>query len=432
MQEVYWSTPKPLSGFEGSSKVNVVVHVRAGDTSESEQVSTRAFAGSAVTALRARLAGQASFWVHTDGDPIELSDFFGQAGDLRVFGSNSATLRCVFHHMISADILVAPGSSMTNAAALIGNMTVLSCSNGRARSSDSTRALGWVHFDSCLEPLSLPTSLDVATVVARRSMARPPHALWDSESCHLEASGSSITTERTYQDLSDLDIHRILKNHAVNGTVTLTGSDSSPEFEGLIANWACNMHRAGIKPLIWAFDLSTHQKLTQQRIGSIPVMSIYSERLLLMQSAGVQEKWNSSKSEFKLSGGEAYFAAVAFKPLVMMEVLRLGFDALWIDVDIGIVQNPLPFLLSRPHLDLQVSMNYPYPKINSGLVHARSRRGVRRLFATWVDLMTTHDCVGWECGDQELLNKLLEDRCGWQSPSRQVTLPPRVLAKQQS
>jgi len=220
--------------------------------------------------------------------------------------------------------------------------------------------------------------------------------------------------------MSKDNIYRILQSHAFSGTVTLTGTDSSPEFEGLIANWACNLQRAGLKPLVWAFDLATHVKLTHQRIGTIPITSIYSDRLLSMQHSVVREQWNSSKSEFKVSGSDAYFAAVAFKPFVMLEVLKFGFDLLWIDVDIGLVRDPRPWLLRDTNLDLQISLNFPDSMINSGFVHARSRQGVRGLFASWAGGMSRHDCVGWDCGDQEMLNKLLVDKCNWSAPGKKV------------
>merc|ERR1712187_708818 len=61
--------------------------------------------------------------------------------------------------------------------------------------------------------------------------------------------------------------------------------------------------------------------------------------------------------------------------------------------------------------DLQISLNYPEPVLNSGVMHVRSSEGTRGIFREWVKDMA-QDCGSWGCVDQEKLTALLI-RCGW-------------------
>ena len=125
----------------------------------------------------------------------------------------------------------------------------------------------------------------------------------------------------------------------------------------------------------------------------------------------MQAKFAESTNSFKESGSKVYMSAVAFKPFVMREVIKLGFDLLWIDVDIGLTRDPRRWFWARPDQSIQVSLNYPAGQVNSGIVFARHSYGAAQLVDEWAQMMAAHDCTGWGCGDQEMLNKLLVKQC---------------------
>ena len=201
--------------------------------------------------------------------------------------------------------------------------------------------------------------------------------------------------------------------------VAIVATDSNPTFEHLIANWACNLHRVNMSPLVWALDQATHTKIKHQLIGNTRIGSIYSSRLLLLQNPEVQALWSSSTNNVKTPGKSAYMAAVAFKPLVMYEVVRLGFDLLYLDVDVGLAQDPRPWIIDRNKRsasDIQISVNYPQEDmVNSGVVFApTSHAGTHTLLESWSSLMQAHECRGWDCGDQEMLQHIISNDCrGW-------------------
>lgn len=201
----------------------------------------------------------------------------------------------------------------------------------------------------------------------------------------------------------------------MNGTVVLTATDTSAEFEELLDNWICHVARVGISPLVWALDAATHSKLR----GRPGVTSIYSPELQLPDRA--------RPGAYKKPSSDEYTLAVALKPLVMLRVLKLGFDALFLDVDIALLGDPRPWLRRAPDDALQLSLNYDdrpaqqrvtgSPDLNTGVVYARRRPGMIELFEQWASRTATRqDCPKrpplWACGDQEQLTRLLR-QCGW-------------------
>ena len=207
---------------------------------------------------------------------------------------------------------------------------------------------------------------------------------------------------------------------ASNGTVVLTATDTSPEFEELVDNWACHLQRLSIPPLVWALDAATHRKLQSKARQRFGVRSVYSADLSLPERA--------RPNEWKRPSSDEYTLAVALKPLVVLRVLRLGFDALFLDVDIALSADPRPWLFRSPDASLQVSLNYDdrpnqqkvtgVPDLNTGVLYARhSARGVVALVEQWAKRTAERfDCPRrpplWACGDQEQLTRLLK-MCGW-------------------
>ena len=210
-----------------------------------------------------------------------------------------------------------------------------------------------------------------------------------------------------------------------NGTVVLTATDSSAEFSELLDNWACSVHHAGLVPLVWALDEEMHRQ-QQQRRRRFGLNVVYSPSIQLPQRA--------LPNQYKRPAGEEYTIAVSLKPLVMQRVLSLGFDLLFLDVDVALLRDPLPWLMRRRAVaDLQVSLNYDdhpdairlsqhgTPDLNTGVVFARSNPRTRSLASRWSERTAArYRCPTrpplWACGDQEQLTRLLKD-CGYRSPS---------------
>lgn len=198
----------------------------------------------------------------------------------------------------------------------------------------------------------------------------------------------------------DTALHCTLSAVARNSTVLMTATDTSSEFEELLENWLCHTRRLGIAPLVWALDDSTHRKL-RTRQG---VHSFFMRSLSLPQSA--------RPSAYKRPSSEEYTVAVALKPLVILRVVRLGFDALFLDVDIALIADPLPWLLRSANAAMQVSLNYDdrpaqqqvtgVPDLNTGVLYARSNPGMITLLSEWARRTAErHQCPRrpplWKC-----------------------------------
>ena len=80
---------------------------------------------------------------------------------------------------------------------------------------------------------------------------------------------------------ADAAIYCSLAATARNGTVVLTATDSSPEFEELVRNWACHLRRVGLAPLVWALDERTHRKLS----GRSDLRSVYVESIRIPEAS---------------------------------------------------------------------------------------------------------------------------------------------------
>jgi len=50
-------------------------------------------------------------------------------------------------------------------------------------------------------------------------------------------------------------------------------------------------------------------------------------------------------------------------------------------------------------------------------VFARNQNQTRIIAKQWVERILAKKCHKWECGDQEILSKLLLDECAWKQPA---------------
>ena len=202
-----------------------------------------------------------------------------------------------------------------------------------------------------------------------------------------------------------------------NSTAIFTATDTSPEFEELVRNYACHLRALHITPVVWALDEATHRKLS----GWPGLRSVFDESVSLPSQA--------HPNAYKKPSSDEYTTAVSLKPLVILKVLQFGLDALFLDVDIALAIDPLPiFAMSRA--PVQASLNYDDrpdasqschcagPDLNTGVLYVRSSSAAaRKLVDRWAThTRERHACPRrpplWSCGDQEQLTRLLK-HCGW-------------------
>merc|ERR1712125_195273 len=145
----------------------------------------------------------------------------------------------------------------------------------------------------------------------------------------LSATTNDCTTRRGFA-MTDAEVWCVLHEHAQDKLVTLTVTDSPPEFVELLENWLCHADRLGLDVLVWASDADTHRKVLARG-----ATSIFSASLSLPATA--------QPGQFKKPGDAAYMAATAMKPAVMLKVLQMGFDVLYLDVDVAVNADPRPW-----------------------------------------------------------------------------------------
>jgi len=140
IQHAYFAAPtRPPTRFRPDD-INVVMHIRAGDAGaralpflyfrqvhdaliQRHQHHQRTHPAAPPQTLR--------FIIHTDSSGLEA--WVIAAEGVEIFHKGDIEIQVVFEQMISSDVLVMSRSSLSTAAALIGNMTVLwpQCENER-------------------------------------------------------------------------------------------------------------------------------------------------------------------------------------------------------------------------------------------------------------------------------------------------------------
>jgi len=144
--------------------------------------------------------------------------------------------------------------------------------------------------------------------------------------------------------------------------------------------------------------------LKVQRKG---VLSVYSKELDVPKT-GV--------GQFKRPGSDEYMSIVAMKPKVATKILGWGFHLLFLDVDLGLNQDPRIWLSQHSAADVQIASNYPQIFFNTGIWLARNTEQTRLMMGKWMEKVIEHKCKGWECNDQDILTYMLVD-CGWKRPA---------------
>ncbi len=147
-------------------------------------------------------------------------------------------------------------------------------------------------------------------------------------------------------------------------TVIVTGVTYA--YRDILMNFVCNLRRLGMydQLIIAAFDEETYR--FGFRMG-LPIFFYDSEFTHL----------RASEAAF---GSEGFKSLTKLKSQIVLQILRLGYDAIWTDTDIVWYRNPLPLLAAMPS-DLVLQSNAPWPdetaangplRINSGFYRARA------------------------------------------------------------
>lgn len=183
----------------------------------------------------------------------------------------------------------------------------------------------------------------------------------------------------------------LLQTHAVNNTVVFTTLDIADNYQPMIKNYACNVKRVGLPLLIWSINEKTHSKMVE---------------------FGFPDIYHAESGSFLrvTPFGKDYINTVRMKPASMQAVLNCGFDSLYLDSDLGIAENPLPYFQAHKG-DVQISTNYPQHHMNTGVMHIRSSPQTRALMTEWMTEIKK-PCHGFSCGDQEKLGTMVKAQCG--------------------
>jgi hypothetical protein len=187
-------------------------------------------------------------------------------------------------------------------------------------------------------------------------------------------------------------VKSVLKQYAVDNTVVFTGFNIQDDYEPMIKNYACGVKRAGLPLLVWSMSEKTHS---------------------MMEKLGYPDLYDTSYTEgFVKPFGKEYLNTTQSKPQMMKSVLNCGFDVLWLDADLGIANNPLPYFQAHK-ADMQISLNYPQDKANTGVVYVRNTPQGHVLLTEWVKHQADPCPHPPWCSDQEYFHDLIRSRCGW-------------------
>jgi len=138
-------------------------------------------------------------------------------------------------------------------------------------------------------------------------------------------------------------------------------------YRKLAWNWACKLRELGVQNFVlFAIDHKIAESLRQHKVNSF-----YAPALA-----------KSSDDAIGLWGSTSYNSVVHLKTKQQLAVLKLGFDAFYLDVDISVrvdVRNDLVRMC--PDCDILVQQNWPMLEMNPGCTLFRSRPATQTLLS---------------------------------------------------
>ena len=135
-------------------------------------------------------------------------------------------------------------------------------------------------------------------------------------------------------------------NADLSKTVLITAANIA--YLPFFHNFKCFLDRLGFKALMFSMDEKIHAELG--KVGGDVIFSYY---------------WNSGSGH--ATEGVALFATPQFHTITnkkkegVLDVLRLGYDVIFADIDIALLRDPLPYLLWN-NVDYVHSVNWICPQ----------------------------------------------------------------------
>jgi hypothetical protein len=135
------------------------------------------------------------------------------------------------------------------------------------------------------------------------------------------------------------------KHPAARQTVLIAACNAA--YLDMLLNWSCQMKEFQLKYFVFSMDQQLHDDLTKRRIGSF-----FNDRVVGVPKESAE--WGTSQ-----------FNKITCRKIdAMLQVISAGYDALFSDVDIAFLQDPIP------HFDTACDFHF---QLNVGAVHPKGQ-----------------------------------------------------------
>lgn len=176
------------------------------------------------------------------------------------------------------------------------------------------------------------------------------------------------------------------------GPVFLGVGDSGECFMRMLENWLCHFDRLQISSFLFmALDDEVHRFMVERHRPSVRL------------------RWEDHR-RIGVYGSASYRSATLSKVHAAEAVLQLGYDIIFVDIDVALLLDPRPLLLGLSrgrNVDLLFTLNFPHSDLNTGLYYARSTPSTLKLFKAWRQQAAKRPGI-----DQDVLNFFLHTHCG--------------------
>lgn len=218
------------------------------------------------------------------------------------------------------------------------------------------------------------------------------------------------------------------KEHLLEKTV-LTTVISHPKashwYRVYFRNFLCFAEHYGYDVVVYVMRNSDHQTeeeflLHINEVASLGVRALpYPEELFWRLVFGRTHDLRIGKRHASYKGRLPDFRAFGSLPMLvpMYEIISLGYDMIYLDVDLGLVLDPIPHMVhgdadfvtsvetrdcaDHPHHAMVTETNWDIVESNTGVTLIRSTSQSKSTFVRWMELMVDENYIN----DQRILDK---------------------------
>lgn len=194
-----------------------------------------------------------------------------------------------------------------------------------------------------------------------------------------------------------------LNNTILLSVLSYNESTKFYRYKIMLNNWVCAATEFGYHPVVYVLvPTSNSHFLTNLESEFLSITFIpYPTKLFwsLLAKSGKDELktgWNTADYQGDFPTFSNFGALVMLVPVY--EILSLGFDALYLDIDVGMIRDPIPYM-TRGHADLTISLELrscEYPsrsamttwltmEPNTGVMYWRHNNVSVVYFKAWLD-----------------------------------------------